>query len=94
MGNPEQARTSETVVLTMTNGNGKAILGIRVYSSEYLGETDKDGRLVTFFKEPGDYELSARKGNQSLNLLLYSLQSRWYVVKLRSGLRISKIRMP
>jgi len=62
MQNPEQARASETVVLTITNDNGKAIPGVRVYSSEYLGETDKDGRLVTFFKESGDYELSSRKG--------------------------------
>jgi len=62
MQNPEQARASETIVLTITNDDGKAIPGVRVYSSEYLGETDKDGRLVTFFKEPGDYELSSRKG--------------------------------
>ena len=62
MQNPEQARARETVVVTITNGEGKAVPGVRVYSPEYLGETDKDGRLVTFFKEPGEYQLAARKG--------------------------------
>jgi len=62
MRNPEQARASETVVLTITNGDGSVAPGIRIYSPEYLGETDKDGRMETFFKEPGEYELTARKG--------------------------------
>lgn len=62
MRNPEQAKASETVVVTITNGDGIVAPGVRVYSPEYLGETDQDGRLVTLFKEPGEYELTARKG--------------------------------
>lgn len=62
MQNPDQARASETVVLTITNDDGKMVPGVRVYSPDHLGDTDKDGRLVTFFRQPGDYKLSARIG--------------------------------
>ena len=62
MQNPDQARASEMVVLTITNDDGKVVPGVRVYSPAHLGDTDKDGRLVTFFRQPGNYELSARIG--------------------------------
>ena len=59
---PEQSRAGETVVIKIIDDAGKVVPSVRIYSPEYLGDTDKDGRLVTFFEEPGDYELSARKG--------------------------------
>ena len=60
--NPEQSRVGETVVIKIIDDAGKPVSGTRIYSPEYLGDTAKDGSLATFFKEPGDYELSARKG--------------------------------
>ncbi len=62
MQNPDQARTSEIVVIKIIGEGGKPVSGVRVYSPEYLGDTAIDGSLGTFFKEPGDYQLSARKG--------------------------------
>jgi hypothetical protein len=62
MQNPDQAIASETVVIKIIDNAGKPVSGARIYSPQYLGDTDKDGRLVTFFKEPGDYELDVRKG--------------------------------
>ena len=62
MQNPDQARASEIVVIKIIDDGGKPVSGARIYSPEYLGDTDKDGRLVTFFKEPGHYELSVRTG--------------------------------
>lgn len=62
MKTPDQARASETVVIKIIDDAGKPISGVRIYSPEYLGDTAKDGSLVTFFKEPGDYEIVARKG--------------------------------
>src|SRR4030042_4243919 len=59
---PDQARASETVVIKIIDNAGKPVSGARIYSPQYLGDTDKDGRLITFFKEPGDYELDVRKG--------------------------------
>lgn len=59
---PDQARTNETVIITVTDNNGNPMKEVRVYSPEYLGDTDKDGKLKTFFKECGEYHLSARKG--------------------------------
>jgi hypothetical protein len=62
MQNPDQARTSEMVVIKIIGEGGKPVSGVRVYSPEYLGDTAIDGSLGTFFKEPGDYQLCARKG--------------------------------
>ena len=62
MQNPDEARASEMVVIKIIDGYGKPLSGVRIYSPQYLGDTDEDGRLVTFFKEPGDYELDVRKG--------------------------------
>ena len=62
MQNLDQARASETVVIKIIDDAGKPVSGARIYSPEYLGDTAKDGSLVTFFKEPSDYELVARKG--------------------------------
>lgn len=59
---PEQARASETVVIKVTDDADRPVSEARVYSPEYLGDTAEDGSLATFFKEPGDYELTARKG--------------------------------
>jgi hypothetical protein len=64
MHGPDEARTSETVVLTLTDDRGNLVPDVRLYSPEYLGDTDDDGRLVTFFDEPGDYDLAARKGEK------------------------------
>jgi len=64
MYGPEEARASETVVLTITDDSGNPVPEVRLYSPEYMGDTDEDGRLVTFFDEPGDYELAARKGEK------------------------------
>lgn len=62
MQNPNKARAREIVVIKIIDDAGKPVSGVRIYSPEYLGDTAKDGSLVTFFKEPGDYELGARKG--------------------------------
>ena len=62
MQNPDQARTSKMVVIKIIGEGGKPVSGVRVYSPEYLGDTAIDGSLGTFFKEPGDYQLCARKG--------------------------------
>ena len=62
MQNPDQARANETVVIKIIDNAGKPVSGALIYSPQYLGDTDKDGRLVTFFKEPGNYELAVRKG--------------------------------
>jgi hypothetical protein len=59
---PDQVRTSETVVITITDNVGNPMGDVRIYSPEYLGDTGNDGKLVTFFKEPGEYYLSARTG--------------------------------
>ncbi len=59
---PEQARASETVVIKVTDDADRPVSEARVYSPEYLGDTAEDGSLATFFKEPGDYELTVRKG--------------------------------
>jgi hypothetical protein len=59
---PEQARAAETIVIKVIDDAGKPVSGTRIYSPEYLGDTAEDGTLVIFFKEPGDYELTARKG--------------------------------
>jgi len=50
------------VIIKIIDDAGKSVSGVRIYSPEYLGDTAKDGSLATFFKEPGDYELGARKG--------------------------------
>lgn len=55
---PGQARASETVVIKIIDDAGKPVSGARIYSTTQLGDTAKDGSLVTFFKQPGDYELS------------------------------------
>jgi len=60
--NPEQSRASETVVIKVIDDSDKTVSGVRIYGPDYLGDTAKDGSLVTFFKEPGNYELTARKG--------------------------------
>ncbi len=71
MQNPDQARASEIVVIKITDNEGKPVSGARIYSTAQLGDTVNtaqlgdtagDGSLATFFKEPGDYELSARTG--------------------------------
>jgi hypothetical protein len=62
MQNPDEARASEMVVIKIIDDSGESLSGVRIYSPQYLGDTDEDGRLVTLFKEPGDYELCARKG--------------------------------
>ena len=62
MQNSNQARTSEIVVIKIIGEGGKPVSGVRVYSPEYLGDTAVDGSLRTFFKEPSDYQLFARKG--------------------------------
>lgn len=62
MRNTDQARASEMVVIKIIDDAGKPVSGVRIYYPEYLGDTTKDGSLVTFFKQPGDYELSARIG--------------------------------
>jgi hypothetical protein len=62
MKNPSQARTSEIVVIKIIGDGGELGSGVRIYSPEYLGDTAIDGSLRTFFKEPGDYRLSARRG--------------------------------
>jgi len=62
MQNPDEARASEMVVIKIIDDYGKPLSGVRIYSPEYLGDTAKDGSLVTFFKEPADYKLCARKG--------------------------------
>ncbi|MCJ7515306.1 MAG: hypothetical protein MUO89_04990, partial [Dehalococcoidia bacterium] len=62
MQNPDQARTSEVVVIKIIGEGGKPVSGVRVYSPEYLGDTAIDGSLRTFFKEPGNYQLFARIG--------------------------------
>jgi len=62
MQNPDQARASEIVVIKITDNEGKPVSGARIYSTAQLGDTAGDGSLATFFKEPGDYELSARTG--------------------------------
>jgi len=62
MQNPDQARANEMVVIKIIGDAGESLSGVRIYSPQYLGDTDEGGRLVTFFKEPGDYELCARKG--------------------------------
>lgn len=60
--NPPQARASEIVLIKTSDGAGKPLSGVRVYSPDYLGNTANDGGLLTLFKEPGDYQLVARKG--------------------------------
>jgi hypothetical protein len=71
MRNPEQARASEIVVIKIIDNEGKPVSGVRIYSTiqlgdtvntAQLGDTAGDGTLATFFKEPGDYQLSARTG--------------------------------
>jgi hypothetical protein len=71
MLNPEQAKTSEIVVIKVTDNEGKPVSGACVYSTAqlgdtvntvHLGDTAGDGSLATFFEEPGDYELSTRTG--------------------------------
>jgi len=62
MQNPDEARASEIVVIKITDDYGKPLSGVRIYSPEYLGDTAKDGSLVTFFTELADYKLYARKG--------------------------------
>jgi hypothetical protein len=64
MYGPDEARASETVIMTVTDDSGNPVPDVRLYSPEYLGDTNEDGRLVTFFDEPGDYELAARKGEK------------------------------
>ncbi len=71
MQNPDQARASEIVVIKITDNEGKPVSGARIYSTvqlgdtinaAHLGDTAGDGSLATFFKDPSDYELSARTG--------------------------------
>jgi hypothetical protein len=62
MQNPDEARASEMVVIKITDDYGKPLSGVRIYSPEFLGDTAKDGSLVTFFTELADYNLYARKG--------------------------------
>ena len=71
MRNPDQAKASEIVVIKITDNDGKPVSGVRIYSTTQLGdtvntaqrgETAGDGTVATFFKEPGDYELSAGTG--------------------------------
>ena len=62
MQNPYQAKTGEMVVIKIIGEGGELVSGVRIYSPEYLGDTAIDGSLRTFFKEPGDYQLSARRG--------------------------------
>lgn len=65
---PEQARVSETVVIKVTDGSGRPVVGAGVYSDNevtggaYIGETDKEGQIVTFFEHPVSYALTARQG--------------------------------
>jgi len=62
---PDQARDGETVVIKVIDDAGRPVSETRIYSPEYLGDTAEDGSLATFFREPGNYELTARKGNAS-----------------------------
>lgn len=59
---PEQARVSETVVIKVTDENDHPVSRVRLYDPDYLGETDNNGELVTFFQQAGNYELLARWG--------------------------------
>jgi hypothetical protein len=59
---PEQARAGETVVIKVIDDAGRPVSETRICSPEYLGDTAEDGSLATFFREPGNYELTARKG--------------------------------
>jgi len=59
---PIQARVSETVVIKVTDENGRPVSGARLYNPDYLGETDTEGRLLTFFQQPGSCDLLARRG--------------------------------
>lgn len=62
MQNPNQARAKEIIVIKVVDDTSKPVPRVRVYTPEYLGDTTKDGTLVTFFKEPRVYELAARRG--------------------------------
>ena len=62
MQNPAEARVSEIVLIKIVDNNGDPVSGARIYSPVIMGETDADGNLLTFFKDPGDYDLLARKG--------------------------------
>ena len=59
---PEEARVSETVVITVTDESGRPVGGTQLYSPDYLGETDRSGKLATFFMQPASYDLLARRG--------------------------------
>lgn len=65
---PEQARVGETVVIKVTDESSKPVAGAGVYSDNeitggaYIGETDKEGQIVTFFEHPVDYTLMVRRG--------------------------------
>lgn len=61
MQNPGQAGASEIVVIKIADDAGKPVSGVRIYGPGYLGDITESGGLVTFFWEPGDYELIGRK---------------------------------
>jgi hypothetical protein len=56
------------VTIKVTDGSGKPVAGAGVYSDNeitggaYIGQTDKQSQIVTFFEHPVSYRLTARRG--------------------------------